>query len=122
MEKRRLGSSDLEITPIGFGAWAAGGGGYRFGWGEQDDAEGKQLLESQTATIGALARSDKIEIVPAIPEEMIAARGVVRGVQIAIPLEGLLDLDGEAGSVRLVELAAFRVGADERVADLLGLP
>ena len=34
---RRLGSSGLDITTIGFGAWAAGGGGWSFGWGPQDD-------------------------------------------------------------------------------------
>src|SRR5258705_10360511 len=39
MEKRKLGNSDLEITPIGFGAWAIGGGGWEFGWGPQDDDE-----------------------------------------------------------------------------------
>jgi aryl-alcohol dehydrogenase-like predicted oxidoreductase len=39
MEKRRLGTTDLAITPIGFGAWAIGGGGWAFGWGPQDDAE-----------------------------------------------------------------------------------
>jgi aryl-alcohol dehydrogenase-like predicted oxidoreductase len=37
MEKRQLGNSDLEITPIGLGAWAIGGGGWEFGWGPQDD-------------------------------------------------------------------------------------
>src|SRR3954449_4364361 len=37
MQTRRLGNSDLEITPIGFGAWAIGGGGWEFGWGPQDD-------------------------------------------------------------------------------------
>ena len=34
---RRLGTSDLEITTVGFGAWAAGGGGWSFGWGPQED-------------------------------------------------------------------------------------
>jgi aryl-alcohol dehydrogenase-like predicted oxidoreductase len=34
---RPLGTSGLEITTIGFGAWAAGGGGWSFGWGPQDD-------------------------------------------------------------------------------------
>jgi aryl-alcohol dehydrogenase-like predicted oxidoreductase len=34
---RALGSSGLSITPVGFGAWAAGGGGWSFGWGPQDD-------------------------------------------------------------------------------------
>jgi aryl-alcohol dehydrogenase-like predicted oxidoreductase len=37
MPLRRLGNSDLFITPIGFGAWAIGGSGWEFGWGEQDD-------------------------------------------------------------------------------------
>lgn len=39
MERRRLGSSDLEITRLGFGAWAIGGGGWTYGWGPQDDRE-----------------------------------------------------------------------------------
>ena len=36
---RRLGNSDLNITPVGFGAWAIGGTGYDFAWGNQDDAD-----------------------------------------------------------------------------------
>jgi aryl-alcohol dehydrogenase-like predicted oxidoreductase len=34
---RPLGTSGLAITPVGFGAWAAGGGGWAYGWGPQDD-------------------------------------------------------------------------------------
>jgi aryl-alcohol dehydrogenase-like predicted oxidoreductase len=34
---KQLGNSDLEITPIGFGAWAIGGPGWQFAWGVQDD-------------------------------------------------------------------------------------
>ena len=37
--KRQLGKSDLFITPIGFGAWAIGGGSWEFAWGSQDDSE-----------------------------------------------------------------------------------
>ena len=36
---RPLGRSGLDITRVGFGSWAAGGGGWSFGWGPQDDAE-----------------------------------------------------------------------------------
>jgi aryl-alcohol dehydrogenase-like predicted oxidoreductase len=36
MNRRKLGNSDLAITPIGFGAWAVGGS-WQFGWGEQSD-------------------------------------------------------------------------------------
>jgi len=39
MRKNRLGNSDLDITPIGIGAWAMGGGGWKFAWGPQDDEE-----------------------------------------------------------------------------------
>jgi len=36
---RSLGNSDLMLTPIGFGAWAIGGGNWEFGWGPQDDSD-----------------------------------------------------------------------------------
>jgi aryl-alcohol dehydrogenase-like predicted oxidoreductase len=39
MQTRRLGDSDLDITPLGFGAWAIGGGDWAFGWGAQDDRD-----------------------------------------------------------------------------------
>src|ERR1035437_1173858 len=39
MIKKKLGNSGLEITIIGFGAWAIGGAGYDFGWGHQEDNE-----------------------------------------------------------------------------------
>ena len=39
MKTKQLGKSDLSITPIGFGAWAIGGSGWEFGWGEQDDKQ-----------------------------------------------------------------------------------
>jgi aryl-alcohol dehydrogenase-like predicted oxidoreductase len=35
----RLGNTELEISRVGFGAWAIGGAGYDWGWGEQDDAD-----------------------------------------------------------------------------------
>jgi aryl-alcohol dehydrogenase-like predicted oxidoreductase len=35
--ERKLGNSDLYITPVGYGAWAVGGSGWQFGWGSQDD-------------------------------------------------------------------------------------
>jgi aryl-alcohol dehydrogenase-like predicted oxidoreductase len=44
---RPLGSSGIDITPVGFGAWAIGGGGWSFGWGPQDD----------TASLAAMRRA-----------------------------------------------------------------
>ena len=37
MKTKQPGNSDLHLTPIGFGAWAIGGSGWEFGWGNQDD-------------------------------------------------------------------------------------
>ncbi len=39
METRKLGNSDIKVTPVGFGAWALGGSGWEFAWGPQDDAD-----------------------------------------------------------------------------------
>lgn len=39
MQKRKLGYTDMEITTVGFGAWAVGGGNWEWGWGSQDDTE-----------------------------------------------------------------------------------
>jgi len=52
MEKRRLGNSDMDLTPIGLGAWAIGGPGYAFAWGQQDDNE----------SIGAIRRGLELGI------------------------------------------------------------
>jgi aryl-alcohol dehydrogenase-like predicted oxidoreductase len=35
----RLGATGLEVTRVGLGAWAIGGGGWEHGWGPQDDDE-----------------------------------------------------------------------------------
>lgn len=37
MQTRTLGNSDLNITPVGYGAWAIGGSGWQFAWGSQHD-------------------------------------------------------------------------------------
>lgn len=39
MRTRTLGRDGPELSVIGFGAWALGGGGWAFGWGPQDDRE-----------------------------------------------------------------------------------
>ncbi len=52
MEKRGFGKTGMEITPVGFGAWAIGGSGWRAAWGPQDDDE----------AIGAIRRAVEIGI------------------------------------------------------------
>src|SRR3989441_339190 len=34
-----LGTTGMRITRVGFGAWAVGGGGWTFAWGNQDDTD-----------------------------------------------------------------------------------
>jgi aryl-alcohol dehydrogenase-like predicted oxidoreductase len=41
---RTLGNSDLQLTAIGFGAWAIGGGNWEFAWGPQDDNESIEAI------------------------------------------------------------------------------
>jgi aryl-alcohol dehydrogenase-like predicted oxidoreductase len=68
-ETRQLGNSDLKITPIGFGAWAIGGGNWDFGWGPQDDRESVEAIQRalergmnwiDTAAIYGLGHSEEI--------------------------------------------------------------
>jgi len=69
LETRQLGNSDLRLTPIGFGAWAIGGGNWDFGWGPQDDRESVEAILRaldgglnwiDTAAIYGLGHSEEI--------------------------------------------------------------
>ena len=66
---RPLGTSGLEITSVGFGAWAIGGGGWSFGWGPQDDGDSlatmRHALELgvnwiDTAAVYGLGHSEEV--------------------------------------------------------------
>jgi aryl-alcohol dehydrogenase-like predicted oxidoreductase len=39
LKTRPLGTTGMNVTRLGFGAWAIGGGGWEFGWGPQDDEQ-----------------------------------------------------------------------------------
>jgi aryl-alcohol dehydrogenase-like predicted oxidoreductase len=45
MKKKVLGKTNLEITVIGFGAWAIGGQ-WDYGWGPQDDSDSLSTIRS----------------------------------------------------------------------------
>jgi aryl-alcohol dehydrogenase-like predicted oxidoreductase len=52
MQTRQLGNSDLQITTVGLGTWAIGGGGWQYGWGPQDErASIASILEALEAGI-----------------------------------------------------------------------
>ena len=79
LPRRRLGSAGPEITRVGFGAWAIGGGGWVYGWGPQDDAGSIAAIRHgidrgvnwiDTAAIYGLGHSEEVvgEALRAIPE------------------------------------------------------
>ena len=45
MQKKQLGATDIELTPVGFGSWAIGGGNWEYGWGAQDDGDAIAAIE-----------------------------------------------------------------------------
>ena len=44
LETTELGNTGMEITRIGYGAWAIGGGDWEFGWGHQEDDESGEAI------------------------------------------------------------------------------
>lgn len=66
---KKLGSSDLAISPLGVGAWAMGGAGWQFSWGPQDDADSISAIRAaldaginwiDTAAIYGLGHSEEV--------------------------------------------------------------
>jgi aryl-alcohol dehydrogenase-like predicted oxidoreductase len=69
LPKRLLGSSELEITTVGFGSWAIGGGDWAYGWGPQDDDQSVATMRHavelginwiDTAAIYGLGHSEEV--------------------------------------------------------------
>jgi aryl-alcohol dehydrogenase-like predicted oxidoreductase len=69
MQTRTLGNSDLQITPIGVGAWAMGGGDWAMSWGRQEDNQSIAAIHAaldagvnwiDTAAIYGLGHSEEV--------------------------------------------------------------
>jgi aryl-alcohol dehydrogenase-like predicted oxidoreductase len=69
MDKKQLGNSDLQLSPIGFGAWAIGGGDWAFSWGSQDDNDSIAAIHKaidlgvnwiDTAAVYGLGHSEEV--------------------------------------------------------------
>lgn len=69
LPKRTLGLSTLEITTVGLGTWAIGGGDWAFAWGPQDDAQSLKTMRHaidlginwiDTAAVYGLGHSEEI--------------------------------------------------------------
>jgi aryl-alcohol dehydrogenase-like predicted oxidoreductase len=66
---QRLGNSDMNLTSIGFGAWAIGGGDWQFAWGSQDDNDSIEAIHRaldggvnwiDTAAVYGLGHSEEV--------------------------------------------------------------
>jgi aryl-alcohol dehydrogenase-like predicted oxidoreductase len=69
MKTKQLGNSDMNLTPIGVGAWAMGGGDWAFAWGPQDDNESADAIRAaldkgvnwiDTAAVYGLGHSEEV--------------------------------------------------------------
>src|SRR5947209_2130670 len=69
MKTKQLGNSDMNLTPIGVGAWAMGGGDWAFAWGPQDDNDSISAIRSaldkgvnwiDTAAVYGLGHSEEV--------------------------------------------------------------
>ncbi len=69
VQTRQLGNSDMQITPVGFGAWAIGGAGWEFAWGDQDDQQSIEAIHRaldlgvnwiDTAAVYGLGHSEEV--------------------------------------------------------------
>ena len=69
MRTAKLGNSDLNITRIGFGAWAIGGSDWSHGWGPQDDNDSIAAIHKaldlginwiDTAAVYGLGHSEEV--------------------------------------------------------------
>ncbi len=127
MERRAFGRTGLMISPIGFGAWAVGGGGYAFGWGAQDDSESVAAIERavdaginwvDTAPVYGLGRSE--EVVGRALKRLGARRPLVFTKCSLVWPEGKREVSHnlQAASIRReVESSLRRLGVD--VIDLM---
>jgi aryl-alcohol dehydrogenase-like predicted oxidoreductase len=84
MRTRKLGNSDLHLSTIGFGSWAAGGPDWKAGWGPQDDKDSIAAIRRavelgvnwiDTAAIYGLGRSEDVvgRALKGIREKVIVA-------------------------------------------------
>jgi aryl-alcohol dehydrogenase-like predicted oxidoreductase len=69
LPKRTLGLSSFEITTVGLGTWAIGGGNWAFAWGTQDDAQSLKTMRHavelginwiDTAAVYGLGHSEEL--------------------------------------------------------------
>jgi aryl-alcohol dehydrogenase-like predicted oxidoreductase len=120
MKTRKLGWTDLNLTTIGLGTWAIGGGDWTWGWGPQDDEESVAaiILASEkginwidTAPAYGLGHSEEIvgKALKKLPRRPIVATKC--GIEWDNNRKSTHELKGESIR-REVEASLKRLGVD----------
>jgi len=124
MKSKKLGYSDLNLTTVGLGTWAIGGGNWKFGWGPQDDQESiagiRQALDLginwiDTAAIYGLGHSEEIvgKAIKGIKEKPIIAtkcsrvwddRGNVKGCLTKESIRGEVEASLRRLQIEVIDL------------------
>lgn len=108
MNTRQLGNSDLQISPLGYGAWAIGGGGWEYAWGPQDDQESIAAIHKalelgvnwiDTAAVYGLGHSEEI-VARALIEWPGARPYVFTKCVLSWDAEGKITPNHSAASIR----------------------
>jgi aryl-alcohol dehydrogenase-like predicted oxidoreductase len=108
METRKLGNSDLNITRIGFGAWAIGGPGWEFAWGPQDDSDSIAAIHRalelgvnwiDTAAVYGLGHSEEM-VARALKDWRGARPHVFTKCVLVWDKEGKINQEFSAASIR----------------------
>jgi aryl-alcohol dehydrogenase-like predicted oxidoreductase len=122
---RELGSTGLHMTTVGFGAWAAGGGGWAFGWGPQDDADSLAAMRRaldlgvnwiDTAAIYGLGHSE--EVVGQLLKQLPADRRPLVFTKCGLPPNPAAPMDSPTPNLgplsirRECEASLRRLGVD----------
>ena len=130
METRQLGKSDLNITPVGYGAWAIGGSGWQFAWGAQDDNDSIAAIHRSlelgvnwidTAAVYGLGHSEEV-VARALKEWSGAKPYVFTKCGLRWDAEGKTQKNLHADSIsREIEdsLRRLRCGGDRSLPDPL---
>jgi aryl-alcohol dehydrogenase-like predicted oxidoreductase len=120
MRTTELGRTGMEISRVGFGAWAIGGAEYDWGWGEQDDDDSSAAVHRalelgvnwiDTAAIYGIGRSERVV--------GAALAGLERRPFVFTKGSRVVDADGQIGGSlkrdslrRELEASLQRLGLD----------
>lgn len=124
MNKIPFGNTDMDITRIGFGAWAIGGGGWEYAWGPQDDADSIRAIHRavdlgvnwiDTAAVYGLGHSE--QLVGRAVKSLTNKPYIFTKCELVWDLEGNISGSMKADSIRREVEASLR-RLDVEVIDL----